>query len=301
MNVKVIKTFCDLVESGSFSEAAKLNNVSQSAVSQQVAALESELSTQLLCRGGANALPTEAGEAFYKGGKEIAGRFERMLIEMRAADDAERGVLRIGTIYSVGFYILDELIREFLTAHPEIDLHVEYTHWNHINAAVLRGEMDLGVVAYPQRHRSLDIIPMTDEQLVFVCAPEHELAESEQIQPAQLAGCRFVAFQPNIPTRKHIDKIIRASKVKLEIALEFDNVETLKRAVEVNAGVSILPETTVRDEVEDGYLKSIPISRPERWIRKLGIIRRKGKEPGEAENEFFQLIRQSDKTTLRSD
>jgi DNA-binding transcriptional LysR family regulator len=298
MNVKVIKTFCDLVETGSFSEAAKINNVSQSAVSQQVAALEGEMATQLLCRGGPAALPTEAGQAFYNGGKEIAGRFERMLAEMRAADDAERGVLRVGTIYSVGFYILDELIRDFLTAHPETDLHVEYTHWNHINAAVLRGEMDLGVVAWPQRHRSLEIFPMTDEQLVFVCAPEHPLAGAQTVQPGQLNGQRFVAFLPNIPTRKHIDRLLRAARAKPKIALEFDNVETLKRAVEVNAGLSILPEATVADEVEDGYLCSARLEGPEQWIRKLGIIRRRGKEPAPAEQEFFELIRRSDKTTI---
>ncbi len=301
MNVRVIKTFCDLVETGSFSEAAKINNVSQSAVSQQVAALEGELATQLLCRGGPAALPTEAGQAFYNGGKEIAGRFERMLAEMRAADDAERGVLRIGTIYSVGFYILDELIRDFLSAHPDTDLHIEYTHWNHINAAVLRGEMDLGVVAWPQRHRSLEIFPMTDEQLVLACAPEHPLAGAETVEPSQLNGQRFVAFLPNIPTRKHIDKLLRAAKAKPEIALEFDNVETLKRAVEVNAGLSILPEATVADEVEDGYLCSARLERPEQWIRKLGIIRRRGKEPAPAEQEFFDLIRRSDKTTIGPD
>ena len=292
MNIRVIKTFCDLVETGSFSEAARINSVSQSAVSQQVASLEGEMSTQLLCRGGVTALPTEAGQALYQGGLEIIKRYERMLSEMRSADNAERGALRVGTIYSVGFYMLDPILREFMQAHPDVDLHVEYTHWNHINAAVLRGEMDLGVVAYPQPHRSLEILPVASEQLVLACAPGNPLADLEAVRPADLTDVRFVAFQANIPTRRAIDKLLRAHKVQVNVVMEFDNIETLKRAIEVDAGVSILPAETVRGEVEDGYLKAVPLADGGRWVRQLGIIRRKGQTPSQAQQQFLEVLRQ---------
>jgi DNA-binding transcriptional LysR family regulator len=290
MNIRVIKTFCDLVETGSFSEAAKINNVSQSAVSQQVAALEGELSTQLLCRGGTTALPTEAGNAFYQGGREIATRFERMLSAMRAADDEERGVLRVGTIYSVGFYMLEPYIQQFMDEHPDILLQVEYTHWNHISAAVVRGEMDLGVIAYAQKNRSLEMLPLTDEQLVFVCSPEHEMAQMDRIKPADLNHCDLVAFEANIPTRKNIDKLLRVHKIKPRIVMEFDNVETLKRAVEVNRGVSILPRNCVRDEVEDGELHAAEIRDGSKWVRQLAIIRRRGQRASFAQEQFLKVL-----------
>lgn len=290
MNIRVIKTFCDLVETGSFSEAAKINNVSQSAVSQQVAALEGELSTQLLCRGGTSALPTEAGSAFYRGGREITARYEQMLSAMRAADDEERGVLRVGTIYSVGFYMLEPYLQRFMDEHPDVLLQVEYTHWNHISAAVLRGEMDLGVIAYAQKNRSLEMIPLTDEQLVFVCSPEHEMAGESTIRPAQLNNCKLVAFEANIPTRRNIDKLLRNHSVKAEIVMEFDNIETLKRAVEVNRGVSILPRNCVRDEVEDGELHAADIRDGGNWVRQLAIIRRRGEHPSFAQEQFLKVL-----------
>jgi LysR family transcriptional regulator, transcriptional activator of the cysJI operon len=293
MNIRVIKTFCDLVDSGSFSEAAKINNVSQSAVSQQVAALEGEMSTQLLCRGGTNVLPTEAGEAFYRGGLEIVKRYNRMLSAMRVADDEERGVLRVGTIYSVGFYMLEPCLQQFMEAHPDVLLHVEYTHWNHISAAVLRGEMDLGVIAYAQKHRSLEILPLVSETLVFVCSPEHELAGRETIKPAELDHCRLVAFEAGIPTRKDIDKLLRRHKVTPEIVMEFDNVETLKRAVEVNSGAAILPENCVSDEVEDGEMHMARIENRQPWVRQLAIIRRRGQDPSWAEEQFLNLLSQT--------
>jgi DNA-binding transcriptional LysR family regulator len=293
MNIRVIKTFCDLVDSGSFSEAAKINNVSQSAVSQQVAALEGEMSTQLLCRGGTNVLPTEAGEAFYRGGVEIVKRYNRMLSAMRVADDEERGVLRVGTIYSVGFYMLEPYLQQFMDAHPDVLLHVEYTHWNHISAAVLRGEMDLGVIAQAQKDRSLEILPLVDETLVFVCSPEHELADREQIAPSDLDGLALVAFEAGIPTRKDIDKLLERHAVTPEIVMEFDNVETLKRAVEVNSGAAILPENCVSDEVEDGEMRMARIRDNRPWVRQLAIIRRKGQDPSWAEEQFLKLLSQA--------
>ena len=104
------------------------------------------------------------------------------------------------SIYSVGFYLLNPYIRRFLQAHPEVNLHVEYTHWNRIYAAVAGGEMDLGVVAYPEKHRSIEIIPLAEDELVMVCSPKHRLAGRRRIEPAGLAGERFVTFAEGIPS-----------------------------------------------------------------------------------------------------
>jgi DNA-binding transcriptional LysR family regulator len=290
MNTDVLKTFCDLVDTGSFSKAAEENYVSQSAVSQQLAKLERDLGTQLISRGGGLVVPTEAGKAFYAGAVEILRRYERLLGEVRSAADAVRGVLRVGTIYSVGFYLLAPYIRKFLQAHPEVNLHVEYTRWNRIYAAVLGGEMNLGVVACPEKHRSIKVTPLADEELVMVCSPEHRLSRRRRVRPADLKGEAFVAFEAHIPTRRHIDRLLKRSRVPVEIAMEFDNVETLKRAVEVNAGLSILPRGNVADEVEAGGLSVARFSDPARWTRRLGVIRRRGRVPSPAERMFLKLL-----------
>ncbi len=291
MNIQVLKIFCDLVEMGSFSRAAENNYISQSAVSQQLAKLEQEFGVQLISRGGGFVEPTEAGRAFYNGAMEILRRYEQMLGEIHSAASSVRGVLRVGTIYSVGFYLLDPYIRKFIRAHTEVNLHVEYTRWSRIYNAVISGEMDLGVVAYPQKQRSIEVIPLTKEQLVVVCPPTHPLAKKKSVSPAELDGRKFVAFEENIPTRKNIDKRLKEEKVSVQISLAFDNIETVKRAVEVEAGLSILPKDNVEREAQRGDLVYVQFNQPEKWQRSIGIVRRRGKAPGPAEKEFLSLLR----------
>ena len=291
MNIRVMKTFCDVVDTGSFSKAAQEAGISQSAVSQQLASLEREFSTQLLSRGGGLVAATEAGKIYYQAAREIVRRYEQMLGEMRSAADAVRGVLRVGTIYSVGFYLLDPYIRRFLQSYPEVNLRVEYTRWNRINAAVLSGEMDLGVVAFAEKQRSLDIIPLANEELVMVCAPEHRLARREVVDPHDLEGEKFVAFEPNVPTRRFIDRMLKAAGVTLDIAMEFDNIETMKRAVEINSGISVLPLDNIEREVAGGYLACARFRNASRWQRQIAILRRRGKGFSPAEREFLALLR----------
>jgi DNA-binding transcriptional LysR family regulator len=290
MNFKVLKTFCDAVDCGSFSRAAQLNGVTQSAVSQQLAGLERELSSVLLNRGRGMVVPTEAGNALYQGAQEILRLWERTLGQLRSASDEIRGVVRVGTIYSVGFDLLYPYVRRFLRDYPEVNLQVEYTRWSRINAAVISGEMDLGVVAYPRNHRSLEIIPFTDQELGLVCAPSHRLARRSRIQPAALRGEQFVAFEPSIPTQAYIDKVLRGCRVKVDVVMAFDNIETLKRAVEVDAGVSILPVDNVTREVAAGLLAYVRFQDRRKWVRRIGIIRRVGKAATPAERALLELL-----------
>ena len=291
MNTEVLKTFCDLVDTGSFSKAADVNYISQSAVSQQLARLERELATQLVTRGGGIVTPTEAGKAFYRGAKDMLRRYEQVLGEVRSAADSIRGVLRVGTIYSVGFYLLDPYVREFLKVHPEVDLHVEYTASSNIYAAVINDQMDLGVVAYPQRQRLIEIIPLVGEELVVVCAPTHRLARRKTIDAAELNGEKFVAFDKNIPTRRNIDRLLKGERVKVNIVMEFDNIELLKRAIYVESGLSILPLDNVAREVRLSDLEFCRLRNAAKWVRSVAVIRRRGKTPSPAERMFLGILR----------
>ena len=291
VNLDVMKTFCDLVDAGSFSKAAEANYVSQSAVSQQLAKMERDLSVQLVNRGGGMVAATEAGKTFYQGAREILRRYEQLQGEVRSAANSIRGVLRVGTIYSAGFYVLDGFVRKFLVAHPEVNLHVEYTRSGRIYAEVISGEMDLGVVAYPEKNRSIEIIPLANEQLVVVFPPGHRLAEKESVSAANLSGEKFVAFEENIPTRRQIDRMLKAERAAVKIVMEFDNIEMVKRAVEAGAGISILPVAGVQREARYGDLAYRPFRNPAKWVRTVGVLRRRGKAPGPAERMFLALIR----------
>jgi len=291
MNLDVLKTFCDLVDAGSFSKAADANYISQSAVSQQLAKLERTFSVQLINRGGGLVSSTEAGKAFYEGAQDILRRYEQLTGEVRSAADAIRGVLRVGTIYSAGFYLLDMYVRRFLQAHPEAQLEVEYTSSTHIYSAVVSGKMDLGVVAYPEKLRSIEIIPLTSEELVVVCPPGHRLAGRKTVSPADIDGEKFIAFHRNIPTRRGVDRLLKSEDVEVEVVMEFDNIELLKRAIYVEAGLSILPRDDVEREAGRGELAYVRFRRPAKWVRPVGVIRHRGKVPTPAEKMFLQLLR----------
>ncbi len=291
MDLDVLKTYCDLVDSGSFSKAAEINLVSQSAVSQQLAKLERQMGTQLVSRGGGVVAATEAGQAFYDGARDILRRYEAMVGEVRSAADAIRGVLRVGTIYSVGMYSLDPVVKRFMRSHPEVTLRVEYMRAHRIYAAVAGGELALGIVAYPERRRGIEAVPFATEELVAVFAPDHRLARGKAIEPSALQGEKFVAFEPDVPTRQQIDRRLKAARVKVEITMEFDNNETLKRAVEIGAGVSILPLTVIGREVAAGELCYARFRDGRRWLRPLGILRPRGKRPAPAESKFLGMLR----------
>lgn len=291
MDTKVMKTFCDLVDMASFVRAADARNITQSAVSQQLAKLEAMFSTQLINRGGGGVAPTEAGMALYEAARDVLGRYERMFEEVRTAALGGGGALRVGTIYSVGLYLLQPYIRKFIRAYPTINLMVEYTDAARIMQDLLAGEMDLGVVAYPERHRALQSIPFTKEQLVVVCAPGNPVAKRRRVSPQELAGTRFVALSPPVPTRRHIDRALRRAGVAVEVVMEFDNIDTLKRAVEVDAGLSILPGGNVKQEAAAGMLACVPFRDQTKWIRPIALLRRRGKARTHAERRFLELLR----------
>jgi DNA-binding transcriptional LysR family regulator len=291
MDLDVLKTFCDLVDSASFTKAAEAGFVTQSAVSQQVARIEKELSVQLIERSGGPVRPTEAGKAFYQGAKEILRRFERLTGEVRSAAEAFRGTVRVGTIYSVGFYRLDPFFRKFLRLHPEVNLHVEYSLPERIYAAVAGGEMDLGVVAWPEKHRAIEIVPLAAEDMVAVFWPKHPLARRKSVEAADLEGEKFVAFEANIPTRRNIDRLLKESRAAVRVVMEFDNIELIKRAIEVKAGVSILPRESVRREAGYGELAYAEFEDSHRWVRPLAVIRRRGKSSSPAERMFLDILR----------
>lgn len=291
MNIRFLKTFCDVVDSGSFSKSASLNNITQSAVSQQLAKLEEELGVPLIQRGGRLATATEPGEVLYHGAQQIIRSYEKMLGEVRSAKDAIRGVLRVGTIYSVGFYLLNPYIREFFRVHPEVDLRIEYSKWNHITAAVLSGELDLGLVAYPESHRTIEVQELGQEELVMVCSPSHPLAGQQSISPLKLKNERFIGFEKGMPTQRYIQQRLKARGIQVNVVREFDNIETLKRALEVDTGLSILPRASVERSVAHGYLSCIPFRDRTAWLRSIGVLRRKGKATGQAEVMFLKMIR----------
>lgn len=289
MHIENFKIFSDLVESQSFSRAAKLNGVTQSAVSQQLRSMEKHFSALIVDRSQKQFRLTREGHRLYESAKEILHRYEKLVSELQEMKKVISGTIHISTIYSIGLHELPPYITKFLKEYPSVNVRVEYRRSNLVYEDILHNSVDMGLVAYPNKLRQLDVIPFLEDRLVMICNPEHHLAKRKSIEITDLANENFIGFDQDIPTRKATDQMFRDHKVELEPVMEFDNIETVKRAVEINAGISIVPQATVTQEIKQGLLKAIPIKGCN-VVRPLAIIHRKGRVLTPAMKKFIATL-----------
>ncbi|MFO0594587.1 MAG: LysR family transcriptional regulator [Myxococcaceae bacterium] len=276
MQLESLKMFVDVVETGSFSRAAQLNHVTQSAVSQQIRTLETRYEQRLLSRSARQVTPTPAGERLFRGCKEILARFVEVEQEIREQASEISGACNISCIYSVGLHELHSIQKELLRKHPRVNLRLNYRRSDQVYDDVILGAADLGLVAYPQARAGVDLVPFREDRLALVVPPSHPLATKGKVSMNAVVGLPFVAFDREAPSRKGIDKLFRDKNLELNTTMEMDNVETIKRAVELGLGVSILPLASVQYEVSGGSLIAKPFVEPG-FTRPIGILVRKGK------------------------
>jgi DNA-binding transcriptional LysR family regulator len=289
MHLRFLKIFCDIVDLNSFSGAAKLNGVSQSNASQVVHTLEERMGVTLIDRSKRPFVLTPEGKRFHEGARVIVQRYDDLEHEVRSLHEAMAARLTIASIYSVGLAHMSGCMREFLAAHPKADVRLEYVHPHRVYEEVDQGQADLGLVSYPEESSSLAALPWRTETMVLVCYAHHPLTKRRSVKLQLLAGEPFVAFQSGLKIREEIDRALALHKVRVRVALEFDNIETIKRAIEIGAGISLLPEPTISREIESGSLVQIPLDGVA-LERPLGIIHRRDRKLNETARQFIELL-----------
>ena len=291
MHLETLKVFVDLVDLQSFSLAAERNFITQSAVSQQIRTLEEKFSRRLLerVRGRREVRLTAAGEVFYRECKSVLVSYDALHESMRGLIGKISGTVKVATVYSVGLHELPPKVREFMSKFPAVKIDLEYSRTTRVVRDVLNGTVELGVVAFPEPRRGLTIVPIASDRLVLICPPEHEFAERNQIKVKELKGQDFVLFERDIPTRKAIDKILKSYGVEIHKVAEFDNIETIKRSVEVGFGSAIVPHPSVMDEEKNHQLAVIELAEKD-WVRPVGIIHRTDRTLSVAAKKFVQLL-----------
>jgi len=150
--------------------------------------------------------------------------------------------------------------------------------------------VDLGLVAYPNKDPKLEIVPLRKDPLVLICHPQHPFAKQKGIKLKAVAGQKFIGFEPDIPTRKALDKILKEYGVEVKTVMEFDNIETVKRAVEIDAGISIVPQGTITQEIAKQTLVAIAIEDAD-CFRTLAAIYKKGKVLSPAMKQFISIVK----------
>jgi len=292
MQIDSLKVFCDLAESESFTKAAQINNVTQSAVSQQISSLERMFKSLLIERSKKRFRLTREGQVLYDYSKQIIATYEALGSKLQEIKDIISGTIRVATIYSIGLHDLPPYLKRFLKAYPTVNVHVEYRRANQVYEDVMGNVVDLGLVAYPTRDNKLEIYPLRKDPLVLVCHPQHPLAKQKRVKMKTLSGQKFIGFQPDIPTRKALDKILKENNVDVQHVMEFDNIETVKRAVEIDAGIAIVPQTTVVQEVAKQTLAQVELDDGD-FFRPLAAIYKKNKVLSPAMKQFLSILKEA--------
>ena len=289
MQIENFKIFADLVETKSFSKSAKLNGITQSAVSQQARALERDFKSLLVDRSQKQFQLTLEGQRLYDAAKDILHTYEKLISELQEMKKVISGTIRLSTIYSIGLHELPPFIKKFLHDFPAVNVRVEYRRSNLVYEDILHNAVDFGLVAFPVKQRQIEILPFREDHLVVIAHPNHPIAKRTEVEVKDLAGQKFIGFDPDIPTRKAVDQIFREHKLEIAPVREFDNIETVKRAVEIDHGIAIVPQATVVQEAKQGTLAMLPF-KGRGFTRPLAILHRKGRVLTPAMKKFIETL-----------
>ncbi|MGE3468392.1 MAG: LysR substrate-binding domain-containing protein, partial [Pyrinomonadaceae bacterium] len=253
--------------------------------------LEEKFKRRLLerVRGRREVKLTPAGEVFYREAQHVLEAYEHLNESLRGVVGKIGGTVKVATVYSVGLHELPAKVREFMTKFPAAKIDLEYSRTTRVVRDVMNGTVELGVLAFPEPKRGLTITPMPDNLLVLIAPPDHKFAGRKKVKVTELDGEDFVHFERDVPTRKAMDKIFKANGVEVKKVAEFDNIETIKRAVEVGFGLAIVPEPTVIEARKAGTIAVVELAE-KYWIRSVGVIHRTDRTLSLAAKKFLQLL-----------
>ena len=298
MHLETLRLYCDIVRLRSFSRGAEQSFVSQSAASQAVQQLERELGVALVDRTKRPFVVTPEGQTFYEACRSLLETWEKAKAEVASVKARVDGTVRVAAIYSVGLHDVSRNVQRFMSLYPEARVQLECLHPHKVVEAVMQGEADVGIMSYPPADRALAIVPLRSEPMAFVCHPNHRLARRRVVVPADLAGETFVAFDAGLTIRKAIDRALRQHNVKVNTVMEFDNIETIKQAIIIAAGVSILPRHTVQNEASIRTLAVVPLGITD-LVRPVGLIHRRQKLLTPTVSRFIQLLKDANEEPAR--
>ena len=291
MHLETLKIYCDVARYRSFSRAAAANDITQSAVSQMIAQLERRLNVQLIDRSSRPLQLTPAGRIFYDGCRDLLQRFQELQRSLVSGLQHLQLPVRLAAIYSVGLRDMGQYVERFRRMEPRANVQIEYLHPDQVYQRVLDGTADLGLVSFPKSSRKLLAVPWREEEMVVVCPPQHPWSHRGHIRVRELRGQPYVHFEQGLVIRRQVDRFLRHHGACVQVVMEFDNIENIKKAVEAGAGVALLPEPTVTREVEAGTLIALPLADAV-FVRPLGIIYRRSPRLSLAAQRFLEVLRQ---------
>src|SRR6266700_1382280 len=255
MDIRQLKAFVAIAESGTFTAGAARVHVTQAAISMQIRQLEIELQARLFVRAPRRGILTEAGEQLLERAYVILREHDAAREELAALMGAERGRLRIGSASAmVSADPLPQILKELREKYPGIEASVVSGTSALLVQQVLAGELDAAFVSLPVEARGVQTELLSEDSLVAIASPRHQLAKQKVVSAYALAGEKLILGERGGNTRRLIDQFFAQAGVKLKVTMELSRLAAIKRMVEEDMGVGIVPLQSARDEVEKGRM-----------------------------------------------
>ena len=291
MEIRQLRAFVSIAELGTFTAGAQRVHVTQAAISMQIRQLENELGARLFVRAPRKVMLTEAGEQLLQRARQILRDHDAAVEEIADLAGAERGRLRVGSASAmVTTDVLPKLLRDVRRQHSRADITVASGTSESLVQQILGGELDVAFVSLPVEARGINTERLNQDQLVAIASPRHRLAKQKTIDAFTLAGEKLILGERGGNTRRLIDQFFAQAGVTLHVAMELSRQQAIRRMVEEDMGVGIVPLHTVREEVEKGKLVRWWIEGAQiNW--ELGIARLTGGYESPITQTFITLAR----------
>ena len=274
MNITQLRLFRDIARELSFIKVAKQNHITQPAVSVHIKKLEDDLGKKLFIRTPHNIQLTPEGILILTDVKEILRLCDGLKIRSSYSLGVLEGNIRIATVHSIGMYEMGDFLSSFMKAFPKVHIHLEYRRFDDIYDLLLKEKVDIGIVAFPEKRTKIETIAYSQDELVLIVAKAHPLSTRKTVLLNQIDQEPFIAFDEGIPTREATDQIFKERGITVDLRMTNDNIYTIKKAVEANIGVSIVPANSVDEEVHQGTISRLKI-RDISLLRPLALLKLK--------------------------
>jgi DNA-binding transcriptional LysR family regulator len=264
-------------------------------VSQTVLHLEQRLGVKLVDRSTRPFHLTPQGQVYFEGCRGFVEQYLMLEGRVRSAETVTAAPLAVAAIYSVGLRDMNQYVQRFTSLYPNATVQISYLHPSQVYERVLDGSADLGLVSYPRRSRAIRSIPWREERMVLACTRENPLARLPSVRLAKLQGTPWIGFDTNLVIHRRLERVLRQHGARVDVRLRFDNIESIKRAIEAYSAAALLPLPTIEREIEVGTLVGVPLAGL-RLFRPLAIICRGQRRLHPAIQGFIDVLRSDDES-----
>jgi DNA-binding transcriptional LysR family regulator len=291
LNFNHLYYFYIVAKRGSFSQAAADLRISQSSISVQIKQFEASLGHTLFNRIKTGVELTDSGQILFDHAETIFHDVEHIQDSLDAVEHQIRGTIELGTVTSIGSYILPEVLKAFHTVYPEVKITVAVEPSRDLVDSVRMGRIDFALLTSARQYPGLTSIPLKKIKLFLVAPPDHPLAQRETVSPAELENYPFLGFDEGLELRMMMDSLFRRMSLRIEYVLSSTSVATVKHMARAGLGLAILPETAVGEEIRDGSLVRLDV--PTLYMGQEVTIYYKASRPlTPTRREFLQTLRE---------